>query len=273
MSTTSVTRPEFANAPTVETVLGVQFDQLQGFRSHHYGWFWQEYLSKNGFDNISDEKLLPIYMEEFGVPKLEMTSKLSEINASGIRMKCRTSDRARTIQLQPDKLYLSWNRLNAKAPRYANVKEEFVTLFKDVEAFAASASLGPIRPNLWEVHYVNQVPPGSLWQEPRDWHRVLPTLFPAGDPSLEGLRYATYSGEWHFEIQPEQGRVHVRVAKMVMNKSTSPTLYFSLLARGLIGPRGTPDLVSGMETGHDACIRLFMGLTSREAHAEWGLNS
>ena len=58
---------------------------------------------------------------------------------------------------------------------------------------------------------------------------------------------------------------------MMMNQSTTPTLYLSLLARGEIGPTASPDVATGMETGHDACTRLFYGLTSSDAHAEWGL--
>jgi len=265
--------PEFSNAPTVETILGVQFAPLRGFRSNHYGWFWNEYLKAKGFKAVSDESLLPTYIEEFGVPKLHLTRKGDGEDILGVRMKARTEDRSRTVQLQPDKLYLGWNRNNPQAPRYASVKTEFMALFDNLNEFATVASLGPVQPNLWEVHYVNQIPPGRLWSEPRDWHRVFPTLFPSTDPSISGFRFATYSGEWHFEIQPEKGRVHVRVAKMVMNQSATPTLYLSLLARGEIGSKNSDDLVTGMETGHAACTRLFLELTSPEAHAEWGIKS
>ncbi len=265
--------PEFSNAPTVETVLGVQFDPLRGFRTNHYGWFWREYLSARGFKTVSDESLLPTYVEEFGVPQLNLSKKGSVEDIVGVRMKTRTVDRGRTVQLQPDKLYLSWNRNDPQAPRYASVKTEFTTLFDNLNEFATTAALGPVRPNLWEIHYVNQIPPGRLWNDPRDWHRVLPALFPAIGPAVTGIRFTTYSGEWHFEIQPEKGRVHVRVAKMVMNQSATPTLYLSLLARGEIGPKGSADLRTGMETGHSACMRLFFELTSSEAHAEWGLKS
>lgn len=266
--------PNFTNAPTVETVLGVQFEPLRGFRSNHYGWFWREHLEPFGFKSVSDEGLLPTYIEEFDVPKLDLTRKLGPPDTTGIRMKVRTEGKARTVQMQPDKLYLSWNRLNNRqAPRFAGVSAEFLLLYDRLAEFAANASLGPIRPNLWEVHYVNQIPLGQLWNDPRDWHRVFPTLFPSIDPSVAGLRFATYSGEWHFEIEPKKGRVHVHVAKMVMNQSTTPTLYFSLLARGKIGPQGLPDLQAGLNAGHSACIRLFLELSSSDAKTHWGLQS
>lgn len=273
MAETNEFCPEFSNPPTVETILGVQFEPLRGFRSNHYGWFWAEYLRSKGFTNVSDESLLPTYVEAFGVPQLKLTKPVGSEDVGGVRMKARTDDRGKTVQLQPDKLYLSWNRLDPSCPRYANVKKDFEELFRNLNQFAADASIGTVKPNLWEVHYVNQVDPGNLWSEPKDWHRVLPTLFPAVDPSIAGLKFATYSGEWHFEIQPEKGRVHVRVAKMVANKSRTPILYISLLARGEIGEAGSQDIMNGLEIGHDACVRLFLELTSPEAHAEWGLKS
>lgn len=263
--------PDFSAPPTVETVLGVQFEPLRGFRSGHYGWFWRDYLIARDFESVSDEKPLPTFAEPFGDPKLKLTRKAEGAESSAVRMKMRTPSRSRTVQLQPDKLYYSWNRLGEPAIRYAAVKPEFLALVGNLNEFAAKASLGPVKPNLWEIQYVNQIPPGNLWQDPRDWHRVLPTLFPPVDPSVEGVRFATYAGEWHFEIEPQRGRVHVKVAKMVLNQEVTPVLYLSLLARGEIGERGVPDLESGLELGHAACVRLFLGLTSTEAQKEWGL--
>ncbi len=265
--------PEFSNPPTVETVIGVQFESLRGFRSGHYGWFWRDYLTSHNFETVSDEKPLPTFVESFGDPRLKLTRKTDITESSAIRMKMRTPDRGRTIQLQPDKLYYSWNRLGAPSIRYAEMKPEFIRFFGNLSEFATNASLGPVKPNLWEIHYVNQITPGKLWKNPSDWHRVLPTLFPSVDPSVEGIRFVTYSGEWHFEIEPQRGRIHVKVAKMVLNQEVIPVLYLSLLARGEIGERGVSDLEAGLELGHSSCVRLFMALTSPEAHAEWGLKT
>ena len=176
--------------------------------------------------------------------------------------------------MQPDKLYFSWNRFGANAPHFDEVKGEFAEVFANLIAFVSETfPEETVKPNLWEIQYVNQIPQGDLWNDPRDWHRVLPTFFPKVDPSIRDVRFATYSGEWHFEIEPKMGRIHVRVAKMVMNQEKTPTLYLSLTARGEIGEKGSPDMQSGLELGHDSCIRLFIGLTSPEAHKKWGLTS
>ncbi len=263
--------PDFEHPPTVETVLGVQFDALRGFRSNHYGWFWHEHLADRGFRDVSDENVLPTYQEPFGDLRLQLTRKIVGPDRWAVRMKARR-EKSRTVQLQPDKLYYSWNRLDSNAPRYAAVRGEFLDLVDELRRFAEKGGIGPVKPNLWEVQYVNQIPPGPLWQEPREWHRVLPTLFPPGDPAATGTRFATYSGEWHFEIEPSQGRVHVKVAKMVMNQAEAPTLFLSLTARGEIGG-GTPDIETGIDLGHAACVRVFLQLTSIDAHNYWKLKS
>jgi uncharacterized protein (TIGR04255 family) len=265
--------PGFQNPPVFETILGLQFERIRGFRSNHYGSYWHQYLKPNGFGKVTDETALPTFVEQFDVPKLDLIKATEARETSEVRMKARNQDGTRTVQLQPDKLYLSWNRLTSQTPRYSVVKTEFEALVNDLNKFAEVENLGPLQPNLWEIHYINQIRSGTLWQEPKDWHQVLPMLFPLETASISGLRQASFSGEWHFEIEPKKGRVHVKVAKMVTNQSTEPILYFSLLARGEIGPTGSPDFKEGMDLGHEACMKLFHGLTSEAAHQEWGVIS
>ena len=267
MSETAPT-PDFVRPPIVETVIGVQFTPLQGFRSHHYGWLWREFLSANGWNPVADEKPLPEYVERFDDIHLKLTRPdVSSASAFKVRLKLKSPDRSRTIQVQPDKFYFSWAREDSCTPGYAVARPEFDRLFDAFQKFADTAGVGAIQPNLWEVMYVNQIPPGKLWSEPKDWHRILPTLFPASGPTCEGIRFASYHGEWHFEIEPRRGRIHLRIAKMVMNQRPDPVLLINLTARGQIDSEG--DWATGLDLGHDACVRLFCEITSDEAQREW----
>ena len=36
--------PTFDNPPVIETVIGVQFDQIPNLTSAHFGWYWREFL-------------------------------------------------------------------------------------------------------------------------------------------------------------------------------------------------------------------------------------
>ena len=259
---------EFTCPPIVETVLGVQFAPLPGFKSHHYGWLWREYLSTVQWIPIGDEKLLPRYVEAFDDRQLKIsTPSVQPQNAIGVRLKLRSEDRSRTIQIQPDKFYFSWVRDENCRPGYAEVKPEFERLFNQFEKFTVAAKLGPIKHDLWEVLYVNQIPRGPLWSEPSDWYRILPKFFPPSGPSCDGIRFATYQGDWHFEIEPQRGRIHVQVAKMMMNQKPEPVLFLKLTARGSIDD--AMNLKTCLDIGHDACVRLFCEITSEEAQQAW----
>jgi uncharacterized protein (TIGR04255 family) len=260
--------PTFGAPPVVETVIGVKFTPIEGFRSQHYGLFWHDYLKPLGWEPVADEKPLPEYTEAFDSVKLKLEAGKA---TSGIRMKLKSSDRVKTLQVQPDKLYFSWGRDGQEAPDYSKARPEFDSLYETLTRFVQAANLGPLEPNLWETAYINRVPAGPLWTEPKDWHRVLPKLFPSEGPSCEGVRFTTYDGTWHFEIEPKRGRVHVRVAKMVVNHAPEPVLFIMLTARGATDEEvGWSD---GLELGHASCVRLFLELTSEEAKRQWGHRS
>lgn len=258
----------------VETVLGVQFKPLRAFRANHYGWFWSKYLAASGWAVVAEERLLPTYVERFDDLKLLLTQPCGDDEpVPGVRMKMRNAARERTLQLQPDKLYYGWNRQGTEPFDYRSAKAEFAELVEGFTGFAVESGLGPVEPNLWEVAYVNQIPSGRLWAEPTDWHRVFPRFFPAASPEASGLRFASYDGQWHFEIEPRLGRVHAQVAKVVMNRGARASLLFKLTARGAVGVGGSTDWPTGLDLGHQSCYDLFCTAISDEAKLEWGFNA
>lgn len=273
MTTTTNISPRFRNSPMVETILGVQFKPLRAFRSSHYGWFWSKCLAESGWAVVADESLLPTYVERFGDLKL-LLEQLSgdDEPVVGLRMKMRNPAKRRTLQLQPDKLYYGWNRQGGEPFDYAEAKADFAELVSSFTNFAAQSGLGSLEPNLWEVAYVNQIPSGQLWTDPRDWHRVFPKFFPAVSPEADGLRFASYDGHWHFEIEPRLGRVHAQVAKVVMNQGAQASLLLKLTGRGAIGAGGSVDWSAGLDLGHQSCFDLFCAAISDDAKREWGFN-
>ena len=258
---------EYSNAPVVETVIGVQFAPLAAFRSQHYGILWQNHLKNLGWIPVADEALLPVYEEQFGEVKLKQSRNDTVLGISKIRMKLKSEDTARTVQIQPDKLYYSWERTAGDSQDYQIARLEFDRLFAEFQSFAEDNLSGAAQPNLWEIRYINQVPPGELWSRPSDWHRVLPKLFPKMLPSVDGIEFATYDGTWYFEIEPKRGRIQVRVAKMIVNQTPEPSLLIMLTARGQTDE--SCDWKSGLDLGHESCIKLFDEMTSQEARVAW----
>ena len=267
-------RPVFLRPPIVETIIGVQFTPLRGFRSGHYGRLWHVVLDDAEWLSIDDEPILPSYTERFDDIRLKMTKSSGGPSGPGIvRMKVRDAGRTKSIQLQPDKLYFSWNREHPEAVDFAQAKSYFADIFDKLSKFAKAANLGPVEPNLWDVTYINQIPSGDLWKEPREWYKVLPRFFPVEDPGATGVRFASYDGTWHFEIEPQLGRLHLNIAKMVRTGGAAPVLYMKLAARGEIKDLGSDEWLAGIERGHLSCTSLFCAITSPAAQAEWGIQS
>ncbi len=260
--------PHSTVAPVVETVLGVQFDKLAGFRSQHYGLFWLKYLEPLGWQTFTDETPLPTYQEKFDRARLvrDFNPPSSTLQ---VRMKLKNEARTQTVQIQADKLYFSWNRDQDGMASYKEVLPVFESLFESYQQFAVDNSLGQLTPNLWEITYINRVPPGSLWQSLADWHRIFPSLFSPKSSDCVGVSLASYDGTWYYEIEPKAGRISLQVAKMIVNLVPKAVLCFILTGRGEITNSGR--WMDGLDLGHDSCIRLFRELTSLEAQEEWGL--
>ena len=127
---------EYSNAPVVETVIGVQFAPLAAFRSQHYGILWQNHLKNLGWIPVADEALLPVYEEQFGEVKLKQSRNDTVLGISKIRMKLKSEDTARTVQIQPDKLYYSWERTAGDSQDYQIARLEFDRLFAEFQSFA-----------------------------------------------------------------------------------------------------------------------------------------
>jgi len=253
----------------VETILGLQFKPLLKFRSHHFGWFWSESLKALGWEPVGDERPLPKYAERFGDTQLRLTTAAPASGVPSLRMKLRHPERSLVLQIQPDKLYLTWARNSPATPSYSDIRPTLNDLVGRFEVFATDSGLGAVIPNLWEVCYINRVPRGELWREPKDWHRVLPLLFPQQGPNCPGLPFTTYDGTWHFEIEPKRGRIHVQVAKMLVNRESDPVLFLRLTARGELAADGSWQ--AAMDVGHDSCVQLFSEITSAEAKRSWGM--
>ena len=270
--------PKFKNPPVVETILGVQYEPLRDLSSAHLGVFWKELKELDEqWCSVNDASPLEPEFESFGEDERWGTPgfrlKLSqEIN---FRLQIRNKDASRMIQVQNGRLHYNWlGHGGGDYPSYETVRPEFVDILDKFREFILSESNKEFKPNQWELTYVNHLPKGSVWNEPGDWRRLFP-----GSPSLtsEGLpvRLESFGGEWHYEIEPQRGRLHVKLShgqRAKADQEKEEILVMTLTARGPINKDGkTMDLGCGLDLGHETIVNAFKGLTSKEAHDEWGL--
>jgi uncharacterized protein (TIGR04255 family) len=260
-----------ATPPLAEVILGVHFEPFPQFTNAHLGTFWKRLGSEWPF--LTDAVPLPPMAEKFGEEQVwgELSLKMNLLSNPQTRLQIRTHDRTRMIQIQNGRLHYNWmGKPGCKDyPRYEKVKAEFDQSFAKFLDFLKEESLGELRPNQWELTYINQILKGGVWTTIADCGRlfrrpemILPRL---GDISLE-----TFTLNWHGEIPPKRGRLHLDVQHGRFETPTGPeTITITLTARG--PANSNSEVNSGIDRGHTVILGAFRDLTSDVAQAQWGL--
>jgi uncharacterized protein (TIGR04255 family) len=262
----------FKHPPVIETVLGAQFHPVAGLSSAHLGWYWRSVLNADEWTSIADAPVVEDQFERFGPPVPGWFSNLKVTLSEGPtpdRVQILNERKDRLIQVQPTRFLYNWQKQSDDYPRYEKVKPEFHGAFEGFREFLNQARLKIGELNQWEVTYVNVVPPGPLWHEPSEWSTVFPGLLGGSAPGL--VRLESVGGEWHFEIPPRRGRLHVSVQHGTTKVTgTEQVLIVQMTARGPIGTDGAASLDAGLDLGHDTIVQSFVDLSSPAAHIAWG---
>ncbi len=267
----------FDRPPVVETVLGVQFDPIEGLTNAHLGAFWA--TLGDAWPNVSDAPALDSSFEEFGNGARWQPTRLQLKLSREFAARIRISDAARhrLIQVQNRRLHFNWiKRSGTEYPRYSNmVRPQFDQVLSDFRNYLSVSGLPPLRPNQWEVTYVNALPRGTVWNDPSEWGDVLADLSGAARP-LDGLAAETFGAHWHFEIPPHRGRLHVEAfSGTTEDQPPIEAMILKLTARGpVVGDDDSYGALSaGLDLGRSVIVHAFKEITSPKAHRYWGLRS
>jgi uncharacterized protein (TIGR04255 family) len=265
------TSPHFDQPPVVETVLGVQFAPLAGFTNGHLGWYWKRYLDEE-WSRATDAPPLTDQFETFdaegrwGLPGLQL------ILGAGVkpgRLQITTAAGDRLLQVQATQFHYNWQKREGSYPSYSKMRAEFDHLFANFCRFVAEAGLGEVIPNQWEFTYVDHIQRGALWDSPADWHKVLPGLLAPG--RFAGIRFEGLNGDWHYEIEPRRGRLHIVLQHVRVGAPSGPeAVQVRSTARGPVRQEPGWDLDNGLQLGHDVLLNTFLQMTSAEAQRAWG---
>jgi uncharacterized protein (TIGR04255 family) len=255
----------------VELVLGVQFDRLP-LSAGHFGLFWSE-LGREEWVKPSDGPPLDEQFEQFDQPRwvlpLGVQLRLSPADGPG-RFLLGHRDESRLFQLQANRLHLNWRRRDGVYPSYGKLVGEFEDLLGRFSHFARVQGLGEVRPNQWELTYIDSFPRGELWDAPADWSKLLPGLFGKlfADQDL-GLALEHRAAEWAFEIHPRKGRLHVAANVGSWGPGKDASLLLHMTARGPVAS----GVRAGLDVGHDAAVGAFVRVLSEDAITRFGRRS
>ena len=261
----------FTDPPVVETVLSIQFERLRGLTNAHLGAFWER--RKSEWPQITDAPPLDEQFETFGKQpgwNKSIHLKFTQAPAARLQMKNKAGDRM--IQLQNCRLDYNWiGQSKQEYPRYATVRLQFDKVLDEFAKLVAEHNLGDLVPDQWEVTYVNHMLQGTVWNEPAEWATVFNSLLGSVIAPRE-TRLEGFGGHWHFEIEPQRGRLHVLLQHAnVGDREKKEALVMKLTARGPVEKEKDRGLAidDGLNLGHEVIVTSFEALTSQRAHDYW----
>lgn len=259
--------PKFARPPLIETVLGVQFQPLPSMGNAHLGWFWNRLGSEWEFG--AELPPLEPQHERFDTGWAQMGMQLQLTQDMRSRLQIRNK-KDRMVQVQNGRLLYNWlGQGGTTYPHYEAVRKAFDSVQQEFTKFLSDEKLGELRPNQWEVTYVNHLPKGSVWNELADCAAAF-KVGPLINSSPGGTKLENFAGEWHYEIPSHKGRLHVQLRHGKLAQADGPeVLILTLTARGPVGEEQSWG--AGLDLGHETIVRGFFDLTSESAHQYWGL--
>lgn len=261
--------PKFDAPPVVESAIGVQFEPIKDFSSLHVGWFWREGLGPD-WRHVNDASRLEDQFETFDeeqkwhVPGIQVG-----VGSASLRSRILKNGNERMVQIQNSRFIYNWRKVDANYPTYDTLFPEFKRHFGQFRDFVRMAELSELKPNQWEITYVNHIPKGELWNSPRDWPAIFPGYYIPADRVNQQL-FESFAGNWHLILRDNRGRLHIVIQHV---KSMFPeereVLLLQFTARGPVDESSAVELEDGLNLGHEAIVTSFAAITSDDAHKAW----
>lgn len=265
MSQLSEFMPDFDAPPVIEVVLGVQFDPLPNFLTAHYGLFWS--LVKQEYPFLGDRApLSEIFEGARGIePRIEL------LNIPPLRRVFLIhANENYLIQVQPTRFHHNWRKLKEEDeyPHFNSAKERFLKHWGTFRAFVVDNKLGEIRPNQYEVTYINHIV-GSEDAFPVAIEEYAPVFSWRSAPSCGFLpKPSGLTMDLRFPLPEQRGTLHVTFKHGRRASDNRDVLILDLTARGAAKPDGS-DMEEWFALAHEWIVRGFTDLTSGVAHKRW----
>ena len=261
--------PSFRSPPVIETALSVQFEPLKGMSNAHLGLFWDRV--RETYPKLQDADPIEPQIERFGndLPRARFPQLRIAASHPAARLRMSSEDGHAMLQFQNGRMVFNWRRLDGESeyPRWTQVEQQFQQALRELTAFAEAEELGSIKPNHWEVTYVNHLVKGREWQDPADWQDVLPGVIGTTSAASAGV-FETMGCHTHFTLPDDAGRLHIELTHGFAGpeEDADELLIVQLTARG--GIDESRDVSAGLALGHEAIVRSFAEITGQRVRKE-----
>ncbi len=244
---------KFDSPPVIETVLSLQFEPLENYSDAHAGWYWKNYLSTD-WDEIVNVPRVQDKFERFADERKWTPhggQLLIQTQPSAERYQILRVDKQRMLQVQNSRFILNWRRGgDGEYPTYEKLKPEFMEHYENFKIFVADSGNEEIKPNQWEVTYVNQIIKGELWESLSDISKIFPWIsFPAegvADQVTDG-----YDFKSTLTIGANLGRLYISLKHArIGSDQGAETLILEIIARGPVSEEKGINFEDGFDIGH-----------------------
>jgi uncharacterized protein (TIGR04255 family) len=273
--TSPSTTPKFDKPPVVETVIGVQFPELAGFRTPHFGLYWQTIQSE--YQKVEDRPRLDEAVELF--PRNIVPKHGFRISGRVLpdRVWYTAQSGSELIQLQPNRFLFNWRRQEPtdSYQSYEKSSSKFLGEFENFCRFCHQQELEAPKPNLCEVTYVNHI-------------------MPEGDESAIDLFATTFTGlAWELSDErlppPESttfnrvyviekggrkvGRLYAEASIAILQEDQGRREFVRLHMTGRVNhpAEGKVALADSLRLAHDWVVNGFASMSHPEIQKKrWG---
>ena len=251
--------------------MGVEFAPIAALQSQYFVLFWSQVRAD--YPKIELQMPLPSQIEKFEKPLAQQA--FFEINVSPFvdnRYWLISQDEVRLMQLQNSRFLWNWRKGETKTPypRYDLVlKPQFTREWERFLVFLDTERIE--RPSILqcEVSYVNHIEIGDGWESIADWKNIFTFMGYTRQPQFLPTPESSHH-KMQFEIQLEQGRLHVDVLRAVRLSDQKQLISFTLTARGRPSSSDTAGIMKWFDLGREWVVRGFTDLTSDYIHKHWG---
>jgi uncharacterized protein (TIGR04255 family) len=258
--------PHYNSPPVIEVVLGVQFEELPGFLSVHFGSFWE--CVRSDYPEAEDRPPLPSVFEE----RPSQEPSLDFLDVPPLRRVFLVhSSKNYLLQVQPTRFLHNWRKLKPTDayPRFAAAEERFLSNWSIFRRFVEQNKFGSLKANQYELTYINHILsdekgfPHAIHEYSYvfNWPNQRPNFF-LPDP-------ASLAIDVKFRLPEKRAMLHVNVKHGRRLPDKMEVLILELTARGP-AQSDASDMKGWFSTAHEWIVRGFTDLTTTIAHERWG---
>jgi uncharacterized protein (TIGR04255 family) len=262
--------PDFDDPPVAETVLGVEFEPLQGWDVRHFGLFWETIADE--FPHFQTKP--PLSSTESRGPTLELEHVfVSVLGILGPRLRAWYIDKpeSRLLQVQDDRFLQNWRKVRGDEtyPHYdQHLRPSFVREWNRFGEFLQKVGIRRPTVKRWEVTYVNHLHRGREWDSFADLGRIVTAWRPGASGVLlrspeevrVSCRYA----------MPEAGAVlDIGVQPVIRDRDQQELIQITLTAKGPVESSEVEPVLRCLDMGRDWVVRGFAEFTTTEMHQLW----